>query len=149
MHSAALERYQTVLLGLSSQSRLRTLEPRSGLDFSSNDYLGLATSARLGLAINAAIARGTAIGAGGSWLLRGSHPEHVELEAEAAAFFHCERSIFFGSGYIANFALFSTLLQGDDLVIFDELIHASVREWMRAGRARSKLGTMTLGQWRH
>lgn len=137
IHSAALEGYQAALLGLADQSRLRTLEARSGLDFSSNDYLGLATSKRLGLAVSAAIARGTAIGAGGSRLLRGNHPEHEELEAQAAAFFHCECTLFFGGGYIANFAVFSTLPQRDDLVILDELIHASVREGVRAGRAAS------------
>jgi 8-amino-7-oxononanoate synthase len=126
-----------MLLGISSQNRLRTLETRSGLDFSSNDYLGLAASKRLGLAVSTAIARGTAIGAGGSRLLRGNHPEHEELEAAAAAFFHCECSLFFGGGYVANFAVFSTLPQRDDLVILDELIHASVREGVRAGRAAS------------
>jgi 8-amino-7-oxononanoate synthase len=133
--SAALERYRAALLGLSGQSRLRALEASSGLDFSSNDYLGLAASKRLGLAVSAAIARGTAIGAGGSRLLRGNHPEHEELEAQATVFFHCERTLYFGSGYIANFALFSTLPHRDDLVIFDELIHASLREGVRSGRA--------------
>lgn len=137
IQSPALELYQTALLRFSRQSRLRTLEPRADLDFSSNDYLGLAASKRLGFAVNAAIGRGTAIGAGGSRLLRGNLPEHEELEAHAAVFFHCERTLFFGSGYLANFALFSTLPQRDDLVIFDELIHASVREGVRAGRASS------------
>jgi 8-amino-7-oxononanoate synthase len=133
--SAMLEPYQAALHGLADQSRLRTLEPRSGHDFSSNDYLGLAASKRLGGVISAAIARGTAIGAGGSRLLRGNHPEHEELEATAAAFFHSERALFFASGYVANFAVFSTLPQREDLVILDELIHASVREGVRAGRA--------------
>jgi 8-amino-7-oxononanoate synthase len=136
-HSAVLERYQAALLSLAEQSRIRTLEPRSGHDFSSNDYLGLASSKRLAGAVSAAIARGTAIGAGGSRLLRGNAPEHEELEAAAAAFFHAERTLFFGSGYMANFALFSTLPQRDDLIIMDELIHASVREGVRAGRAAS------------
>jgi 8-amino-7-oxononanoate synthase len=137
IQSAALERYQAALLGLADQSRLRTLEARSGLDFSSNDYLGLAASKRLGSAVSAAIARGTAIGAGGSRLLRGNAPEHQELEAAAATFFHGERTLFFAGGYVANFAVFSTLPQRDDLVILDELIHASVREGVRAGRAAS------------
>jgi 8-amino-7-oxononanoate synthase len=99
--------------------------------------LGLAASKRLTCAVSAAIVRGTAIGAGGSRLLRGNAPEHEELEAVAAAFFHAERTLFFVSGYVANFALFSTLPQRDDLVILDELIHASVREGVRAGRAAS------------
>jgi 8-amino-7-oxononanoate synthase len=44
---AALERYQSALSVLAAKSRLRTLEPRSGLDFTSIDYLGLAASERL------------------------------------------------------------------------------------------------------
>jgi 8-amino-7-oxononanoate synthase len=135
--SAALEPYQSALFELAEQSRLRTLERRLGHDFSSNDYLGLAASKRLSRAVSAALARGTAIGAGGSRLLRGNHPEHEELEAAAAAFLHAESTLFFGSGYVANFALFSTLPQRGDLVILDELIHASVREGARAGRAAS------------
>lgn len=135
--SAALEPYQAALFGLAEQDRLRTLEPRSGHDFCSNDYLGLAASKRLRDAVSAAIDRGTAIGAGGSRLLRGNHPEHEELEAAAAAFFHSESTLFFGSGYVANFAVFSTLPQRGDLVILDELIHASAREGVRAGRAAS------------
>ena len=137
IQSAALERYQTALHGLGNQNRLRTLEARAGLDFSSNDYLGLAASMRLKRAVSAAILRGTAIGAGGSRLLCGNHPEHEELEAAAATFFQAERTLFFGGGYMANFAVFSTLPQRDDLVIRDELIHASVREGVRAGRAAS------------
>ncbi|TIW30189.1 MAG: aminotransferase class I/II-fold pyridoxal phosphate-dependent enzyme, partial [Mesorhizobium sp.] len=72
---------------------------------SSNDYLGLAASKRLGDAVAAAIARGTPVGATGSRLLRGNAPEHEELEADAATFFGAERALFFGGGYIANFAL--------------------------------------------
>lgn len=133
--SAALDRYQTVLHGLADQSRLRRLSPRTGLDFTSNDYLGLATSKRLADVLTAALARGTPIGAGGSRLLRGNAPEHEELEAAAADFFHAQRTLFFGSGYFANFAVLSTLPQSDDLVVLDELIHASSREGARAGRA--------------
>jgi 8-amino-7-oxononanoate synthase len=135
VHSTGLDRYEAALHDLADQSRLRTLNLPSGLDFTSNDYLGLATSPRFARVLTAALARGTAIGAGGSRLLRGNAPEHEELEAAAAAFFHAERALFFGSGYIANFALFSTLPQSDDLVILDESIHASAREGARAGRA--------------
>jgi 8-amino-7-oxononanoate synthase len=131
---AALDRYETALQGLAGQSRMRSLAPRTGLDFTSNDYLGLASSKRLAGVLTAALARGTPIGAGGSRLLRGNAPEHEELEAAAAAFFRAERTLFFGSGYVANFALLSTLPQSDDLVIMDKLVHASAREGARAGR---------------
>jgi 8-amino-7-oxononanoate synthase len=135
MDSTLLDVYRAQLRGLAEQSRLRTLERRSGLDFTSNDYLGLATSKRLAGVVTAALARGTPIGAGGSRLLRGNAPEHDELEAAAATFFHAERTLFFSSGYLANFAVFSTLPQRGDLIVLDELVHASTREGARAGRA--------------
>ena len=131
----ALDRYQADLDRLSDQSRLRTLAPRIGIDFTSNDYLGLASSKRLADALAAAISRGTPIGAGGSRLLRGNTPEHEALEAAAAQFFHAECTLFFGSGYLANFAVLSTLPQRDDLVVIDELVHASTRDGLRACRA--------------
>jgi 8-amino-7-oxononanoate synthase len=127
--------YEVALERLLAQNRLRSLAPRRGLDFSSNDYLGLASSQRLAGAIARALEGDTPVGAGGSRLLRGNAPEHEELEARAAAFFHAESTLFFGSGYVANFALLSTLPQSGDLLILDELIHASAREGARAGRA--------------
>lgn len=139
MNEALLARYEATLQGLARRNRLRTLSPRAGLDFSSNDYLGFAGSRRLGDAVAAAIARGTPVGATGSRLLRGNAPEHEALEADAAAFFGAERALFFGSGYIANFALLTTLPQKGDLLILDQLAHASMHEGARAGRAEFKL----------
>jgi 8-amino-7-oxononanoate synthase len=137
--SAALERYELDLRGLAEQSRLRKLAPRAGVDFTSNDYLGLAGSQRMAAALALALARGTPIGAGGSRLLRGNAPEHEELEAASSAFFQAEKTLFFGSGYLANFAIFSTLPQRDDLVILDEFVHASTHEGVRGGRAATVL----------
>lgn len=134
-NSAALDGYRAQLHGLAAQGRLRTLEPRSGIDFASNDYLGLATSKRLADAVTAALARGTPIGAGGSRLLRGNVPEHEELEAAAATFFRSERSLYFGGGYVANYAVLSTLPHKGDLIVLDALAHASAHEGARAGRA--------------
>ncbi len=135
MTAAGLAFYQTALDGLAESNRLRALAPRRGLDFTSNDYLGLAASPRLASAVTAALARGTPVGAGGSRLLRGNAPEHEALEARAAAFFGAERALFFGSGYVANHALLATLPQSGDLVVLDALVHASAHEGARAGRA--------------
>jgi 8-amino-7-oxononanoate synthase len=132
---SSLTAQQNDLQRLSDTSRLRCLQKRSGLDFSSNDYLGLATSPRLRLAIADALERGVPIGSGGSRLLRGNDPEHDALECEAAAFFGCEAALFFSSGYAANVTLLSTLPQRGDLVIHDALVHASAHEGMRLGRA--------------
>ena len=129
------EKLERNLLELAGQSRLRALHMPSGIDFTSNDYLGLAGSDVLRQAAVDALARGVPIGSGGSRLLRGNHPEHEALESEAAAYFGAESALYFGSGYIANFAIFSTLPQRGDLVVHDELIHASVHEGLRRGRA--------------
>ncbi|YCI06698.1 8-amino-7-oxononanoate synthase (plasmid) [Ensifer sp. D2-11] len=131
----ALVRYETTLAGLERKGRCRALAPRWGLDFTSNDYLALADSPRLKAAIAAALDRGVPVGAGGSRLLGGNHPEHQALEAEAAEFFGTDRALFFGSGYAANAALFSTLPQRGDIIVHDELIHASAHEGKAASKA--------------
>lgn len=132
---ALLDRYEASLRGLARKSRLRSLSRRAGLDFASNDYLALASSERIGDAVATALANGTPVGATGSRLLRGNDPEHEALEAKAAGFFGSERALFFGGGYLANFAVLTTLPQKRDLIVLDELIHASAHEGARAGRA--------------
>lgn len=130
-----LSRFTTSLEGLARKDRLRELSPREGLDFASNDYLGLAASPQLANAVREAIDRGVPVGAAGSRLLRGNHPEHEALEAEAAAFFGAERALYFGQGFAANVALIQTLPQRGDLLLHDELIHASVHDGLKGCRA--------------
>ena len=134
--SRRLDRYDAMLRGLARKSRLRLLSPRNGLDFASNDYLGLAASQRLACAVTDALAAGTHVGATGSRLLRGNTPEHEQLETVAARFFGAESALFFGSGYVANFAVLTTLPQKGDLLVLDRLVHASAHEAARAGRAQ-------------
>ena len=130
-----LARFEAALQGLERRSRRRRLAPRQGKDFASNDYLGLAESPRLKAAVSDAVGRGVPVGAAGSRLLRGNHPEHEALEAEAAGFFHAERALFLGAGYAANVALVSTLPQRGDLVVCDALVHASVHDGLRDAKA--------------
>jgi 8-amino-7-oxononanoate synthase len=127
--------YVAALDALEKDDRLRSLKPRAGIDFSSNDYLALAGCQRMRKAISAAVESGTPIGAGGSRLLRGNCAEHESLEAEAARFFGTQAAIFFGSGYLANFAVLTTLPQRGDLLVLDQLVHASIHEGARAARA--------------
>lgn len=129
--------YRDDLDQLTARERLRTLRPRAGVDFASNDYLALGTAPRLGAAVQAAIARGVPLGSGGSRLLRGNDPEHQLLEAEAAALFGAEAALLFSSGYAANVATFAALPQRGDLVLYDALIHASAHDGMRLGRAET------------
>ncbi|OBZ96575.1 8-amino-7-oxononanoate synthase [Pararhizobium polonicum] len=137
MTPAGLARYETTLAGLDRKGRRRVLIAQDGADFSSNDYLAFAGSTRLKAAITAAVQRGVPVGAGGSRLLRGNHAEHEVLEEEAAAFFGAERVLYFGSGYAANAALFSTLPQRGDLIVHDALVHASAHEGIQASRAQA------------
>ncbi|MBM3564092.1 MAG: 8-amino-7-oxononanoate synthase [Alphaproteobacteria bacterium] len=130
-----LDRYAQDLASLAERGRLRALAPRVGLDFASNDYLALAESPELAAAAHAALARGVPVGAGGSRLLRGNHPEHEALEEEAARFFGAESALYFSAGFTANEALLSTAPQRDDLILYDALAHASVHEGMRLARA--------------
>ncbi len=120
---------------LASVDRLRSLRPRSGADFASNDYLGLASSRILERAARHGLDSGIPIGSGGSRLLRGNHEEHERLEQAAADFFGSESALWFPTGYAANSAFFSTVPQRGDLIIHDELIHASVHEGLRLSRA--------------
>lgn len=125
------------LARLTAGARRRRLIPEIGVDFASNDYLGLGRSGLLAEAVRAALDRGVSVGSGGSRLLRGNSPEHEALEAEAAAFFGSESALWFATGYAANSALLSTLPQRGDLVVHDELVHASAHEGMKLGRAET------------
>lgn len=129
---ADLERLEAI-------GRRRALSPALGIDFASNDYLGLAASGRLAQAARDALDRGVAVGSGGSRLLRGNCAEHESLEAEAAAFVGSEAALFFSTGYAANSALLATLPQRGDLVLADELVHASMHEGLRLTRAAHRL----------
>ena len=123
---------------LESAGRLRGLAPRVGADFASNDYLGLAESLELAEAAKAALERGVSVGSGGSRLLRGNHPQHEVLEAEAARFFGREAALFMPTGFAANTTLFATLPQTGDLIVHDALIHASTHEGLRLTRAETR-----------
>jgi len=135
IHADMTASYVAALRALKADGRLRALKPRGGVDFVSNDYLALASAPRMRKAVASALAAGTPIGSGGSRLLRGNCEEHEKLEAEAARFFGAETALFFGGGYVANFALLTTLPQRGDLIVVDSLVHASIHEGVRAGRA--------------
>ncbi|HVI92214.1 MAG TPA: 8-amino-7-oxononanoate synthase [Dongiaceae bacterium] len=133
--TADLARHETLLQRLAGKGQYRTLSAACGIDFTSNDYLGLAGSPQLRRSVIDALEKGVPVGAGGSRLLRGNHPEHEALELEAAAFFKAERMLYFGSGYLANLAVTATLPQRSDLIVHDSLVHASMLAGIAASRA--------------
>lgn len=128
--------HQRALKALDRRGRLRALSPRAGLDFSSNDYLGLANSDALRSAAARALQRGVAIGAMGSRLLRGNDPEHEALECQAADFFAGPSCLFFSGGYAANVSILSTLPARGDLIVADGLAHASMIDGLIASKAK-------------
>ena len=126
--------HKDVLAALAAKGRLRALSPRVGRDFTSNDFLALAESCALRDAARDALERGVPVGAGGSRLLRGNHPEHEALEEEAASFFGSETALYFPTGFAANAALVATLPREGDLIVYDSLIHASIRDGLDPAR---------------
>jgi 8-amino-7-oxononanoate synthase len=111
----------------------RSLRPPSGLDFSSNDYLGLSTHPRVVQAMVAAIER-EGVGSTGSRLLRGDREAFGEIERRFAAFKGAERALYFSSGYLANLAVLTTFAEGGDVILSDSRNHASLID---AGRLSS------------
>jgi 8-amino-7-oxononanoate synthase len=120
---------------------LRTMAPvaEGMVDFSSNDYLGLARDAHLLEQAHAKVMQLRPLrgGATGSRLLSGTHAYMCEVEDKLASVFDAEACLVFNSGYQANTALLATIPQRGDTILCDELIHASLREGARlsfAGR---------------
>ena len=132
----ALQRIEKILKELEQAGRYRRLSGATGIDFSSNDYLGLSTHPLLRAKAIEALENGLELGAAGSRLLRGNHPAHEALEAQAAQFFQSPRALFFANGFQANSALFTTLPSRHDTIIFDSLIHASARDGIQASQSR-------------
>ncbi|CAD6910406.1 unnamed protein product [Tilletia controversa] len=115
--------------------------PRPLADFSSNDYLSLASSAEMREAFVGRVmsARENPLGSTGSRLLDGNSVEHEQLEHRLSTFFQSPSALFFSSGFEANVSIFSALPQAGDLIVYDELIHASVHDGMRTSRARFRV----------
>jgi 8-amino-7-oxononanoate synthase len=112
----------------------RTLRPPHGIDFSSNDYLGLANDPRLKIAMARAIDQG-GVGSTGSRLLRGDRDAFADVERKFAAFKETERSLYFSSGYLANLAVLATLPERGDVIYSDERNHASLIDGIRLSAA--------------
>lgn len=106
--------------------------PINGIDFFSNDYLGISKDFEsLGLTSL------TFNGSTGSRLLSGNSLEAEECERFIAQKFKSESALVFNSGYDANIGVFSSVPQKGDTVIYDEFIHASIRDGIRLSLAKA------------
>jgi 8-amino-7-oxononanoate synthase len=112
---------------------------RTAIDLSSNDYLGisekLASPEVVSRLLGGTQLRG--IGATGSRLVSGNFEAHEELEVFLASYHQAESGLLFGSGYEANIGLLSSIAGRSDTILFDELIHASMRDGIRLSYAKS------------
>jgi 8-amino-7-oxononanoate synthase len=124
-----------------TQSTLRNLTISSQqVDFSSNDFLSLAKSDQLRDAYLKELSESKLpLGSGGSRLLDGNSEYAENLEREIAGFHGAEAGLLFNSGFDANAGFFACVPQSGDVVIYDELIHASVHDGMRLSRAVKRL----------
>lgn len=120
-----------------TNSTLRNLTLNSDkVDFSSNDFLSLSKSSALKTAyLEELQLADLPIGSGGSRLLDGNSTYAEKLEDEVAAFHGAESGLLFNSGFDANAGFFACVPQKGDVVVYDELIHASVHDGMRLSRA--------------
>jgi len=116
------------------ERRLELTDGRHLVDFSSNDYLGLAHHPALATAMSACAAACGA-GSGASHLVTGHGIEHARLEEELAAFTHRERALLFSTGYMANLAVIATLAGRGERVLLDRLCHASLIDGARLSGA--------------
>jgi 8-amino-7-oxononanoate synthase len=133
---STIHRLESELGALRQGSQLRNLSVPQGIDFNSNDYLGLGEDLRLRAAVTEALASGAPMGSGGSRLLSGHAHEWEELEEEFAIFAGTEASLFFTSGYAANLGLLGSVIRKEDTVFSDAANHASLIDGIRYAGAR-------------
>jgi len=109
------------------------------IDFSSNDYLGLAKNEDLFEEVHNFLIQNhyNHNGSSGSRLISGNHPLYEKLESFLSDFHQVEEAIVFSSGFAANIGFFSSVPQKKDLVLFDEYCHASIREGLLLSSAKS------------
>jgi 8-amino-7-oxononanoate synthase len=107
------------------QGPLLTVDGRACVNFCSNDYLGLAGDARVAAAAQRVLAE-SGTGSGGSALVSGYHQWHRGLEEALAEFTGRPRALLFSSGWAANLGVMRALLDRRDLLVADELNHASL-----------------------
>src|SRR6266446_3709670 len=122
----------------SAQSPRIKIGGRTLLNFSSNDYLGLADDARLKEAAAAAVARFGA-GAGASRLICGSLAPHHELEEAIAEFKGTEAALSFSSGYAAALGTICALVGKEDVIVIDKLVHACIVDAARLSGAKLRV----------
>jgi 8-amino-7-oxononanoate synthase len=123
-----------------ADNALRHLNEQPHLvDFSSNDYLGFSKSEGIFKAANTLLKQYNSIqnGATGSRLLSGNYNLYAIVEQELCEFHNSEAALIFNSGYDANIGFFSSVPQRGDIILYDEFIHASIRDGITMSNAKA------------
>ncbi len=136
LREQGLYRHLRVLDG--EQRAKTTVDHRDVVNLSSNNYLGLTTHARLREAALEATRR-FGVGAGSVRTIAGTMQIHLELERRLAEFKKTEAVVVFQSGFAANAGTVAAVLTKDDVVVSDELNHASIIDGSRLSRAAIKV----------
>ncbi len=134
------KKLQKKLFDRAQNNALRTLPGSKGwVDFSSNDYLGFASSKDIFNETHKLLEEKKTFrnGATGSRLLSGNHNFYIETEQMLAKVHYADAALIFNSGYDANIGFFSSVPQRGDIIFYDELIHASIRDGLQMGIAKS------------
>lgn len=109
------------------------------IDFASNDYVGFSKSEEIFNATHQFLLdrKIKSNGATGSRLLSGNHSLYTETENYIAQFHQSESALIFNSGYDANVGFFGSVPQKGDLILYDELCHASIRDGIQLSNAKA------------
>ncbi|CAN5412990.1 glycine C-acetyltransferase [soil metagenome] len=130
--------YRTLRILEDEQKARTTFDRRSVVNLSSNNYLGLTTHPRLRAKALEAVER-FGVGSGSVRTIAGTMAIHMELERRLAEFKRVEAVVVFQSGFTANAGTVSAILSKEDVVISDELNHASIIDGCRLSRAAVKV----------
>lgn len=123
------------LIQRKENNSLRSLTPeKKGVDFFSNDYLSLSKNNHIQIANPE---EPNYYGSSGSRLISGNSIFIENIEADIANFHNTPSALLYQSGYLANLGLISCIAQKNDTIIYDSLIHASIRDSIKLNNAKS------------
>jgi len=130
--------YQTLRVLETEQLPVSRFDGREAINLSSNNYLGLTTHPRLKTRAMEAIEK-YGVGSGAVRTIAGTMTLHMALEEKIARFKNVEASVVFQSGFVANAGTVQAILGREDVIISDELNHASIIDGCRLSRAEIKV----------
>jgi len=130
--------YQKLRVLESAQKPVAQFDGQKVINLSSNNYLGLNTHPELKRRAIEAIEK-FGVGSGAVRTIAGTMAIHLALEEQIARFKHTEASVVFQSGFVANAGTVQAILSEDDLIISDELNHASIIDGGRLSKATRKI----------